>query len=163
MAHLDLLEKRADADMAALYWWRRDAAAREDTDVPAPLADRLVSLVERTAPTVPPIVDLPGNRLRANAEARRAREAQALKDEIALDPALLAAIRWERRNALVALATGLLATAAPAAAAIYAATMHQPIALCFALAGTLAASFALYHAARWFLLMRSTDLPKILA
>ena len=76
--------------------------------------------------------------------------AQAVTDEIALDPALLAAIQWERRNALVALATGLIATAAPAAAAIYAATMQQPIALCFALAGTFAASFALYHAARWF-------------
>jgi hypothetical protein len=165
MAHLDLLEKRADADMAALYWWRRDTAARQDTDEPA-LTQRLAALAERAAPrtpSTPPIVDLPGNRLRANAEAQRAREAQALKDEIALDPALLAALQWERRNALVALATGLIATAAPAAAAIYAATMQQPIALCFALAGTFAASFALYHAARWFLLMRSNDLPKILA
>ncbi len=92
MAHLDLLEKRADADMAALYWWRRDGAAREDTEVPT-ATQRLAVLAERTAPGTPPIVDLPGNRLRANAEARRAREAQALKDEIALDPALLAAIR----------------------------------------------------------------------
>jgi hypothetical protein len=162
MAHLDLLEKRADADLAALYWWRRDGAAPEDTEQSA-LTQRLAALAERAAPTTPPIVDLPGNRLRANAEARRARATQAVKDEIALDPALLAAIQWERRNALVALATGLIATAAPAAAAIYAATMQQPIALCFALAGTIAASFALYHAARWFVLMRSTDLPKILA
>ena len=63
MAHLDLLEKRADADMAALYWWRRDAAAREDTEQSA-LTQRLAALAERAAPTTPPIVDLPGNRLR---------------------------------------------------------------------------------------------------
>ncbi|HXE26970.1 MAG TPA: hypothetical protein VN656_00580 [Stellaceae bacterium] len=160
MAHLDLLEKPADADMAALYWWRRDAASREDTDEPAPLARRLIALAERATPTTPPIIDLPGNRLRANAEARRAREAEALKGEI--DPALMEAIQLERRNALVALATGIIATAAPAAAALYAATTQEPIALSFALAGTFAASFALYHAARWFLLMRSDDLPKIL-
>jgi hypothetical protein len=163
MAHLDLLEKRADADMAALYWWRRDSAAPADTEAPPPLAERLMALTERAAPTTPRIVDLPGNRLRANAQARREREVQALKDEIALDPDLLAAIHYERRNAAVALATGLVATAAPAAASIYAATMQEPLALGFALAGTFAASFALYNAARWFLLMRSDALPKVLA
>src|SRR5579884_213083 len=114
MAHLDLLEKRADADMASLYWWRRDEAAPEDTDAATPLAERLVALAERAAPIAPAIVDLPGNRLRANAQARRAREAQALKEEIAADPDLLAALRHERRNAIVALAIGLVATAAPA-------------------------------------------------
>jgi len=163
MAHLDLLEERADADLASLYWWRRDAAREDDTEEAAPLADRLVALAERAAPATPAIVDLPGNRMRANAAARRAREAQALKDEIALDPDLLAAIHHERRNAVVALATGLIATAAPAAATVYAATTQQPVALCFAMAGTFAASFALYHALRWFLLMRSDALPNILA
>lgn len=159
MAHLDLLEKPADVDMAALYWWRRDTAARADTEESA-LTQRLAALAERAAPSTPPIVDLPGNRLRANAELRRTREAAALKGEI--DTALMEAIQLERRNALIALATGIIATAAPAAAAIYAATAQQPVALGFALAGTFAASFALYHAARWFLLMRSDDLPKIL-
>lgn len=163
MAHLDLLEKPADADMAALYWWRRDTASRADQDEAAPLAPRLVALTERVIPDTPDVVDLPGNRLRANAEARRARVAQTLKDEIAVDPDLMAAIQYERRSALVALATGLLATAAPTAAALYAASAHEPLALGFALAGTFAAAFALYHAARWFLLMHSSDLPKILA
>ncbi len=41
MAHLDLLEERADADMASLYWWRRDAAREDDTEEATPLADRL--------------------------------------------------------------------------------------------------------------------------
>jgi hypothetical protein len=163
MAHLDLFEERADADLASLYWWRRDAAREGDTEEAAPLADRLVALAERAAPATPAIVDLPGNRMRTNAAARRAREAQALKDEIALDPDLLAAIHHERRNAMVALATALIATAAPAAATIYAATTQQPVALCFAMAGTFAASFALYHALRWFLLMRSDALPNIQA
>jgi hypothetical protein len=163
MAHLDVLEKRADADLASLYWWRRDAAAREDTEETMPLSEQLVSLAERAAPIAPAIVELPGNRLRANAEARRAREAQALREEIAADPDLLAALRHERRNAVVALATGAIATAAPAAATVYAATTQQPIALCFAMAGTFAASFALYHAIRWFLLMRSDALPNVLA
>jgi hypothetical protein len=138
-AYLDLLEKRADADMVSLYWWRRDAA-REDTDGTTPLAQRLLSLAERGAPAMPAIVELPGNRMRANAAARRAREAQALKDKIATDPALLDALQHERRNAMVALATGLVATAAPAAATIYAATTQQPVALCLAMAGTFAAS-----------------------
>jgi hypothetical protein len=162
MAHLDLLEKRADADMASLYWWRRDAAAREDRpDEVSPLAERLAALADRTAAATPPIVDLPGNRLRANAQARRAREAAALREEIATDPDLLAALRLERRNAMVALATGIVATAAPAAATIYAAITQQPVALCFAMAGTFAASFALYHAIRWFLMMRSDALPNV--
>jgi len=163
MAHLDLLEKPAAADMAALYWWRRDTAASADKDETTALTERLVALVERTPPATPAIVDLPGNRLKANAAARRARQAQALKDEIALDPDLLAAIQYERRNALIALATGIIATAAPVAAVFYTATTHQPLALAFAMAGTFAASFALYHAARWFLLMRSDQLPKVLA
>jgi hypothetical protein len=163
MAHLDLLEKRTDADMAALYWWRRDAAP-PDTEAAPPLAERvrLVALPE-PAPATPEVFDLPGNRLRANAAARRARETQTLKDEIALDPDLLAAIQLERRNALIALVTGLIATSAPGAAAVYAAATHQPVALCFAMAGTFAASFALYHALRWFLLMRSDALPNMLA
>lgn len=165
MAHLDLLEKRTDADMAALYWWRRDDAARAETDEETSALAERIRLVARLepAPTTPEVFDLPGNRLRANADARRARETQALKDEIALDPDLLAAIQHERRSALVALATGLIATAAPGAAAVYAAATHQPVALCFAMAGTFAASFALYHALRWFLLMRSDALPNMLA
>jgi hypothetical protein len=163
MAHLDLLEERADPDMASLYWWRRDAAREDNTDEASPLAERLASLAERAAPIAPAIVDLPGNRLRANAEARRAREAAALREEITADPDLLAALRHERRNAIVALATGAIATAAPAAATIYAATTQQPVALCFAMAGTFAASFAFYHAVRWFVMMRSDALPNLLA
>jgi hypothetical protein len=163
MVHLDLLEHRADADMASLYWWRRDAARGDNADEASPLAERLAALAERAAPAMPAIVDLPGNRLRANAAARRAREARALQDEIAADPDLLTALRRERRNAMVALATGVVATVTPAAATIYAATTQQPVALGFAMAGTFAASFALYHAVRWFLMMRSDALPKVLA
>jgi hypothetical protein len=162
--HLDLLENRADADLASLYWWRRGAAAAdEDTEAAAPLAERLVSLAERAAPTAPAVIDLPGNRMHAKAQARHARKALALREEIAADPDLLAALRHERRNATVILASAMIATAAPAALTVYAATMHQPVALCFALAGTLATSFALYHAVRWFRLMRSAAVPNLLA
>lgn len=157
MAQLDPVE-----DMAALFWWRRDTAAREPAGEPAPLDERLVSLAER-APPPPRLIDLPGNRLRAQVATRAVRRAPAPKNEIALDPHLLAALRSERRSALVALAVGLVATAAPLAAAIYAAIMLQPIALGFAIAGGVAASFALYHAARWFLLTRADALPNILA
>ena len=163
MAHLDLLESPKSGDLAALYWWRRDAADA-DTQAAAPLTARLLSLAEQAVPTPPPIVDLPGNRLKPNAEARRTRAAvAAIKAEIALDPDVQAAIHIERRNAIVAVATGLIATSAPAAAAIYAAAMHELVALGFAMAGVFAASFACYHALRWFLLMRSDALPKILA
>jgi len=165
MAHLDLLESPGGGDLAALYWWRRDAApADAEKEEAPPLTARLMALAETAVPTIPPIVDLPGNRLKANAEARRTRAAvAAIKAEIALDPDLQAAIRHERRNALIAVATGLLATSAPAAAAIYAAALHELVALGFAMAGVFAASFAFYHALRWFLLMRSDELPKILA
>jgi hypothetical protein len=163
MAHLEPDENRTAADMAALYWWRRDIAQHVDTEEAAPLMQRVAALAERAAPSTPPVVDLPGNRLRAKAEARRAREAPTLKNEIALDPALAAAIRSERHNALVTLVVGLIATAVPVAAAIYAAAMREPVALGFAIAGGVAASFALYHAARWFLLMRSDAPPNVLA
>jgi hypothetical protein len=162
MANLDPVENRTDADMAALYWWRRDTAKREDAEAMS-LMQRIASLAERAVLNKPHTAELPGNRLRANAKARRARESQALTNELALDPALLAAIRCERRNALVALATGLVATAVPVAAAIYAAVMREPIALGFAIAGGIAASFALYHAARWFLLTRADAPPNIVA
>lgn len=159
MAHLDAIETRGDANLAALFWWRRDASS--ETEPRATLAQRLSALAERAAP-VPQIDDLPGNRLRANAMARRAAAASPGDEADEIDPDLLAALHYERRNALVALATGIVATAAPAAAAVYAATSHETVALGFAMAGMFAASFALYHAARWFLLMRSDALPKVL-
>jgi hypothetical protein len=161
MAQLDPLERRAEADLAPLFWWRRDAAARPNTKEPAPLDERLVALAERAA--LPRIVDLPGNGLRTHAAARRAHEAQAPQGEIALDADLLAAIRSERASARAAVVIALLATAAPVAAAIAAAIMQQPVALGFAIAGGCAASFALYHAARWFLLMRADAPPNFLA
>lgn len=160
MAHRNVLEKRRDADLAALYWWRRDMATHAEAADPAPLVERLASLAERAAPRPPRSVDLRGNRLRARAETKRAGEAAA-KDEIVLAPDFLAAIRSERRGARVALAIGLIATAAAAAAAIHAATMREPIALCFAIAGGCAASYALCHAAHWFLLARADEPPKI--
>jgi hypothetical protein len=160
MAHLDLIETRAAATMETLFWWRRDSA--RETMPATPLAQRLIALAERAAPTAPRLVDLPGNRLQANAETRRAAAAATAARADLLDPDLLAAIRCERRNALVAVATGLIATAAPATAAVYAAAMHESVALGFAMAGMFAASFALYHAARWALLMRSDELPKLL-
>ena len=162
MAQLDPVARRADADMAALFWWRRDAAARSESEAPAPLDKRLVSLAER-AVALPRIIDLPGNRLRAGAAARRQRATQAPKADIVLDRNALAAVRSERRSALIALAIGLIATAAPVAAAIYAAIMQQPVAIAFAIAGGVATSVALYHAARWFLLTRADAPPNFLA
>lgn len=159
MAHLDLIETRGDANLAALFWWRRDASPESAPAVP--LAQRLMSLAERAVPA-PQLADLPGNRLRANAAMRRAAAAPASADDDIIDPDLLAAIQYERRNAMFALATGIVATAAPATAAIYAATNHETVALGCAMAGMFAASFALYHALRWFLLMRSDALPKVL-
>jgi hypothetical protein len=162
MADLDRVERRAEADMAALFWWRRVTGTRPDGEEPALLDERLVALAERAAPP-PRLLDLPRNRLKANAELRRARETQMLRDGIALQRDVLAALRDERRNALVALTIALIATAAPVAAAIYAAILREPVALGFAIAGGCAASFALYHAARWFLLMRADTPPNFLA
>ena len=70
MAHLDLLEKRTDADLASLYWWRRRCRARgrhRRRQHGAGGASYAWSRAERAAPTTPAIVDLPGNRMRANA------------------------------------------------------------------------------------------------
>jgi len=163
MADLDRVEWRAEADMAALFWWRRATGTRPDGEEPAPLHERVVALAERAAPPPPRLHDLPRNRLKANAETRRARETQMLRDGIALQRDVVAAIRDERRSALVALTIALIATAAPVAAAIYAAILREPVALGFAVAGGCAASFALYHAARWFLLMRADTPPNFLA
>jgi hypothetical protein len=162
MAHLDLAESRAAGALEALYWWRRDSI--DDTAPAEPLAQQLAALAACAAPATPSIdiIDLPGNRMRATAEARRAVFARKAANE-AIDPDLLAAIEHERRNAMFAVATGLVATVAPAGAAIYAAATHENLALGFAMAGTFAASFALYHAVRWLLLMRSDELPKIFA
>ena len=161
MAQLDLHDERVDADLATLYWWRRDES-REHTEQAAGLSKRLVAVAERAA-AAPRSVALPGNRLRANAGVRHAPETLASKHAIALDSHLLSAIRSERRSALLALAIGLIAAAAPMAAAIYAAIMREPVALGFAIAGGVAASFALYHAARWFLLTRADAPPNLLA
>jgi len=161
MAQLDLREGQTDADLATLYWWRRDSAARDDTEQSARLSKRLVAVGERAAAAPRPVV-LPGNRLRANAEMRRAPATPASKHAIALDRDLRAAIRHERRNALIGMAIALTATVAPLAAAIYAAIMQEPIALGFAIAGACAASVALYHAAHWFLLMRADEAPNFL-
>jgi hypothetical protein len=162
MANRDVLEKRMDADLAALYWWRRDGAMCAEPENSAPLTERLTSTVARAASSTPRSIDLRGNRLRAKAAMRRVGEAQAATAEIALAPDFLAAIRNERRNARAALALGLIATATAAAAAIHAATMREPVALCFAIAGGCAASYALCHAAHWFLLPRADAPPKIL-
>lgn len=157
MAHHGVLEKRSDVDLAALYWWRRDDAARAEAEDSAPLIERVAALAERAVPAAPRRVDWRGNRLRAKAEARRAAEPQAATGEIALAADFRAAVRDERRSARVALAVGLIATAVAAAAAIHAATMRAPVALGFAIAGGCAASYALCHAARWFLLPRADE------
>ena len=161
MAQLDLHDGRAEADLATLYWWRRDESG-ENTEHAAWLSKRLVAVAERAA-AAPRSVVLPGNRLRANARIRRVPETPAPKNEIALDSHFLATIRSERRGAIVALAIGAIAAAAPMAAAIYAAMMREPVALGFAIAGGVAASFALYHATRWFLLTRADAPPNFLA
>jgi hypothetical protein len=162
MARLDALARHGDADLAALYWWRRDNAG-EERDSSSSLAQRVAVLAERAAPAAAPIVGLPGNRLRAKAQARRApveTRAQAAK-AVAVDPDVLAAIRHERRYAMMSVVTGLLATVAPAAVAFYAAAIHQMVALGFAMAGMFAGSFALYHALRWLMLMRSSAPPTL--
>src|SRR5579875_3554877 len=158
MAHLDLVETRAAGNLDALYWWRRNAP-NESQAAAEPLTQRIVALADRAAPArpageSPQITELPGNRLRANSEARRIAD-RALLEREELDADLLAAIRHERRSASYAVATGVLATVAPTGATLYAAATHQDVALGFALVGTFAASFALYHALRWLLLIRS--------
>ena len=163
MADLDRIESPGGADMAALFWWRREKPSRPPLAEAVLLDDRLIALAERAAPPAPRLLDLPRNRLRANAAARRRREAQMQPDEAAFARDLRAAIRAERRGALVALTIALIATAAPLAAAIYAAILRAPLAFGFAIAGGAAASAALYHAARWFLLMRADTPPNILA
>lgn len=159
MAHLDMIETGGDANLAALFWWRRETASESPTV--SSLTQRLMTLGERAAPA-PQVGDLPGNRLRANAAARRGAVPPTRADDDEVDADLLAAIQYERRQAMLAVATGIVATAAPVTAAVYAATNHETVALGCAMAGMFAASFALYHALRWFLLMRSDALPKVL-
>ena len=161
MAQLELHDARADADLATLYWWRRDEP-RENTEQAARLSKRLGAVAERAAAAARSVA-LPGNRLRANAGLRRPPETPMPKHAIALDPHLRAAMRAEQRGARLALAIGLIATAAPLAAAIYAAIMREPVAFGFAIAGGVAASVALHHAARWFLLTRADAPPNLLA
>ena len=160
MARLDPVARCTAADMAALFWWRRNLAANADGAGPAPRTEATPSLAEPAART-PPMIDLPGNRLRANAAAARA--ALAAKAASALSADRLAALRAERREALAAFAIGLIATAIPVAAAVCAAIVREPVALGFAILGGVAASFALYHAARWLLLMRADAPPNFLA
>jgi hypothetical protein len=158
MAQLDTVATPGEADMATLFWWRH-AAPRAESEAPALLNTRLAALAERAA-ALPRIIDLPGNRLRA--AARRQRATPAPRAAIALERDIVAAMRAERRSARLALALGLIATAAPLGAAIYAAILQQPLALAFAIAGGVAASIALYHAARWFLLSRAAAVPNLL-
>jgi hypothetical protein len=162
MADFERLATPADAEMAALFWWRGDQAKPAASAEAAPPNERLVAFAGRARPALPRRLDLPGNRLKANAAARRARTAKIVA-EIALERDVVAAIRGERRNALLAVAIALVATAAPVAAAIYAAMMQAPVALGLAVAGGCAASCALYHAARWFLLTRADAPPNFLA
>ena len=163
MARRALLDDCDSADLAALYWWRRDSEREGRGNSPLP-ATRLKARAAQAAPAVPSAGEWRGNRFEVDAAARRAPRAEAATErETARDPDRRAAMRPERRNAMIAVATGLIATAAPAAAAIFAAAVHVPLALGFAVAGVFAASFALYHALRWFLLMRSDALPNILA
>ncbi|HEY1502743.1 MAG TPA: hypothetical protein VGF92_00520 [Stellaceae bacterium] len=162
MTDLDPAKDRPGADWATLYWWRRDGSAGEGGDEAARLSERLDSLVER-APAPMPDIDSTTERLRAYAAAPRSLQAPPAKELIALDRDLAAAIRNERRGALAALAIGLIATAVSMAAAIYAAIIREPVALGFATAAGATACFALYHAARWFLLTRSDALPNLLA
>lgn len=157
MADLDSLETRVSRDWEALYWWRRDAAAGE-----APEAGQQRLLLAVLPDAAPP---LPGNRLRANREARRIAAAQSeARGALApsVEAAFVATIRRERRKAGFAVAAGLVATAAPAAAAVYAAGSQEGVALAFALAGLCSAAFALYHAMRWLLAMRSDEIARFL-
>jgi len=162
MADLDSIETRAAGNLDALYWWRR--AASSEAQPPEPLTQRLVAIAERVAParTVaepPPIIELPGNRLRANGEGRRVDRAISRRRD--LNAELPAARRHERRRATYAVALGVLAAAAPTAASLYAAAMHEPVALGLALAGSVAASFGLYRALCWPLLIPAGDSREI--
>lgn len=158
MADLDAFETRAPGDWEALFWWRGDTARPDPREV---LRQRLLALVEQSD-----ALPLPGNRLQANREVRRiAASASAVAPTLApgVGIAFLATIRRERRKAGIAVATGLIATTASAAAAVYAAGSLETIALVFALAGLCSASFALYHAMRWLLVMRSGEIARLVA
>jgi hypothetical protein len=163
MAHLVALDGRAvpgPSNLESLYWWRRTAPQ-------AAIGDRAVSL-ERLAyfagaSDAASVADLPGNRLRELAERRRQHdlEAEAVRSAAA-DVEAIADLHVERREAAFAMATGVLATLAPAAAALYSVVGRHPIALGFALAGLCAASVALVQAVRWFMALRSVE-PQAMA
>lgn len=160
MAHLDAIATNAGGspDWETLYWWRRDASPAAASA--EPLRSRLALLAERAAPSPRP-TELPGNNLQARARAPLYSSPAATAGASVPDPELVAAVRRERRSAAFALASGLVATAASIAAAIYSAAAHETMAVFVALAGVLAASFALYHAARWLLLLGTKAFSKL--
>lgn len=164
MANLDRVEAHAAGNWDGLYWWRRNGP--REAQPPAPLTQRIAALAERVAPpgTVaepPPIVESPGNSLRAAAAARRSADRAVLPRQ---EPRaeLLVARQHERRRARRAIALSVIETAALIAASLYAAAMHEPVGLGFALAGSGAASFGLYRALCGMLPSRSGDRRNIL-
>ena len=165
MADLDLPEMRAAGNLDALYWWRR-SESREAQPAAESLTQRIVALAERATKEwvvaeSPQTIELPGNRLRANADAQCIADRAALqRDERAAD--LRAQSRHERRSATNAVAAGVVVAAA-SAAMLDAAAAHDHVALTLALVGTFAAFFALWRALRRRLPIRSGDTRKILA
>jgi len=157
MSGRDVLARSSDADLASLYWWRRD-----DTSVIAPLTERLAGLAERAATMSRPIIDLPGNHLRAAVQARRAAATRVPTDRDALHQRLVATVRRERRQTAVVVTTAILALAGSAAAAGAALAVHDHVACGFAMCGVIGACLALGHMTRWLRVMRTHGLLKLL-
>jgi hypothetical protein len=149
MAHLEALDARGASGIGAmesLYWWRTKAPQSDARERAGLSVARLAVIAGIAEPAAD---ELPGNSMRERAARRRQQEPH--RDDFrdaAAEVELLAAIRAEKTNARFAVATGILATTAPSAAAAYAVTIHHPVALGFAMAGVLAACFALGQAIR---------------
>ena len=163
MAHIEALDARTSLGVGAmetLYWWRNRAPVEESDDYTGLSVARLATIANLANLTnlAPPIEveDLPGNRMRERVQREPTPDTLYAA---ATDVELLAAIRAEKTNALFAVGTGVLATTAPAAAAAYAIAVHHSVALGFAVAGLLAACFAMAQAVRSFVTARSLTVP----
>ncbi len=159
MAHLVASDGRVvpgPSSLQSLYWWRRSVPQAGAVRVRTLSLERLASFAGAGDSVA--AADLPGNRLRELAKRFRQHhiEAEAVLSAAA-DVEAIADIHVERREAAFAMATGVLATLAAAAAAVYAVVDRHPISVGFAVAGLCAASVALMQAVRWFIVLRSAE------
>ncbi len=146
MAHIEAFDDHTPSAVGAmetLYWWRNRMPTETLGEHPGVTVARLATIANLTTPIG--IENLPRNYMRARVSREPTPDTL---HAAAADVEVLAAIRAEKTNATFAVATGLLATTAPAAAAAYAFTVHHSVALAFAIAGMLAACFAMVQAVR---------------